>query len=185
MIVLYINLMHLSKWVLGGVPQADQRKLKEFGWRNSLSVRILTLPRAVAVRIPTQRSIFLQFVMSEWCQSDIEKSCCCQSPLYGQTYVRFYTGVSSHRHFQNFQTISKFGLCVDSIFYKFTAMVFWLNIAWRIFTKVMRVLVQRWRSMSIPIVIWFDDGLGISATRELNIKHALIVRKDLKIEVVL
>ncbi len=49
----------------------------------------------------------------------------------------------------------------------------------------MRVLVQRWRSMSIPIVIWFDDGLGISATRELNIKHALIVRKDLKIEVVL
>ncbi len=28
---------------------------------------------------PPKRFIFLPFVMSEWCQSDIRKNCCCQS----------------------------------------------------------------------------------------------------------
>ncbi len=79
-----VELIHLSKWVLGGGGHPGWPK--EFWWRNSLSIRILTLPWAVAVRIPSQNinisNICNVRMMSEWYRKEL----LFQSPMYGRTY---------------------------------------------------------------------------------------------------
>ncbi len=65
--------MHLSKWIVLSPPGWP----KEFWWRKCLSARIPTLKLAFTARIPSQNSyIFLQFVMSEWCQKELFLSEC-------------------------------------------------------------------------------------------------------------
>ncbi len=68
--------MYMLKWLLRRLTQG-------FRGRKGLFVRI-PLSLALTVRIPSQRSIFLPIVESEWCQNTSNKNCCCQSPLYGQ-----------------------------------------------------------------------------------------------------
>ena len=43
-------------------------------------------------------------------------------------------------------------------FYEFTVLPFGLSSAGHIFTKVVRVLVNYWRSFGIPIIVYLDDG---------------------------
>ncbi len=81
--------MHLSKWVRrgreggGGHPEADLRNSDGDTVCHSESSPCHEL---LLSETPSKRSTFLPFVMSECCQSDIRKNCCCQSPLYGQIY---------------------------------------------------------------------------------------------------
>ncbi len=59
-----------------GAQQADEEKVY---WSESHPCHWLSL-----LESPPKRSIFLSFVVSERCQNDIGKNCCCQSHLYGQ-----------------------------------------------------------------------------------------------------
>ncbi len=64
-------------------PQSDPRNSDReivCQWDSSLCHELLLSESS------PKRSIFLTFVMSEWCQSDIRKNCCCQSTMYSQTY---------------------------------------------------------------------------------------------------
>ncbi len=81
----YSSLMHVSMWILHSPPDWH----KEFWETKGLSVRIPTLSLAFSVWVShLKKSIFLPFVMSEWCLNDhdVGKKCFCQSPLYGQAY---------------------------------------------------------------------------------------------------
>ncbi len=77
--------MHLSKWVLGVgcALQVDPRNSDRETVYLSESSPCHELSWSES---PPKRSIFLPFIMSEWCQTDIRKKCSCQSPLYGQMY---------------------------------------------------------------------------------------------------
>ncbi len=73
--------IHLSKWT--PPPQGWPKDSRQ---RKDLLVRIPRIPGIGfdCYRIPSQRSVFVPFVLSEWYQN-VWKNCCCQSPLYGQT----------------------------------------------------------------------------------------------------
>ena len=57
----------------------------------------------------------------------------------------------------------------------FAAMPFSLNIPQGRFTKVLRLAIATLRSMATRLVIWLDDILIISSSKETCVKHAKIV----------
>ncbi len=81
-----VELIHLSKWVLGGgCTQADPRNSdgETVCQSESSPCHELLLSES-----PPKISIFLTFVMSEWCQSDIGKNSCFRVPCtVGRTLV--------------------------------------------------------------------------------------------------
>ena len=56
----------------------------------------------------------------------------------------------------------------------FVVMPFHLNVAPGHFTKVLKPAIATLRSMAIRLVIWLDDILRISLSKETYVKHAKI-----------
>ena len=71
----------------------------------------------------------------------------------------------------------KFGNIIR--YFKFLVLPFGLSSAPYIFTKIMRVMVKKWRSEGKEIILYLDDGLGIgNSLSETNV-HAKAIHKDL------
>ena len=77
----------------------------------------------------------------------------------------------SYRKYLGFQWKGKF--------YIFTVLPFGLRTSGYIFTKVIRPLVKKWRKEGIKVVVYLDDGFGVSDNTETCILHSERVRSDL------
>lgn len=87
---------------------------------------------------------------------------------------------SGYHHINIFEPHQTFlGFAWNGTFYKFTVLPFGLSTAGHVFTKVVRVLVKKWREMGIQIVVFLDDGFGSELQYEVAYKHSQIVHKDL------
>ena len=64
-------------------------------------------------------------------------------------------------------------------YFTFTVLPFGLSSACFCFTKLMRPLVKRWRSMGHNSVVYLDDGFGSQPDRTSAVAAALIQRKEL------
>ena len=64
--------------------------------------------------------------------------------------------------------------------YHYKCLPFGLNIAPRLFSKIMKVLVQRWRVRGISVFIYLDDILVVNHSKDQLILDRDIVLKDLE-----
>ncbi|XP_038069141.1 uncharacterized protein LOC119738351 isoform X1 [Patiria miniata] len=64
-------------------------------------------------------------------------------------------------------------------FFKFTVLPFGLSAAPYVFTKVVRPLVQKWRSEGKQIVVFLDDGLCYAESFQKAREHSAQVKVDL------
>ena len=67
----------------------------------------------------------------------------------------------------------------ERIYYVFRVLPFGLATACYVFTKVLRPLVSRWRSKGVKMVLYIDDGICVAKSRELALKHTLLIEDDL------
>ena len=72
------------------------------------------------------------------------------------------------------------GFSVKGKYYSFTVLPFGLSTAPFIFTKVLREMVKYWRSHSIKIVMFLDDGWGTNKNQFLCSVDAEFVRNSLE-----
>ena len=61
-------------------------------------------------------------------------------------------------------------------FYKFTVLPFGISTGPYIFKKVPRPSVRYWRLQAIRIVVYLDDGLGVSPTFPVCYSHSMAVK---------
>lgn len=71
----------------------------------------------------------------------------------------------------------KFGECTR--YFTFSVLPFGLNTASHCFTKMLRPLVTRWRSMGHSAILYIDDGISGHADRVSALAASQIVQKDL------
>ena len=71
------------------------------------------------------------------------------------------------------------GFRVDNEFYCFTVLPFGLSSAPFIFTKCLRPMVKHWRKNCIKMVMFLDDGFGMSRGLEKARKEAMFVKDSL------
>ena len=64
-------------------------------------------------------------------------------------------------------------------FYRFCVLPFGLSTACYVFTKLLRPLVKRWRSMGLRAIVYIDDGICASASESEAEKAIDIVVSDL------
>ena len=64
-------------------------------------------------------------------------------------------------------------------FFQFTVLPFGLSSAPYIFTKLLKPLETHWRAQGIPIVIFFDDGVGAGPSFQVAKLNSSLVRSDL------
>jgi hypothetical protein len=64
--------------------------------------------------------------------------------------------------------------------YVYSSLPFGCSSAGLVFSKVMRELVKRWRSQSIPIVTYLDDGILIAPSLQDAERWAPIIKRDLE-----
>ena len=64
-------------------------------------------------------------------------------------------------------------------YYKFLVLPFGLSSAPYIFSKIMRVLVKKWRSEGKEIIVYLDDGLGLGNSLSEAKTHSQAVHNDL------
>ena len=64
-------------------------------------------------------------------------------------------------------------------YFQFTSLAFGISTAPQVFTKLLRPLVRKWRKSGFCIVVFLDDGFGISKSLEDAQKMSEIVHKDL------
>jgi len=67
----------------------------------------------------------------------------------------------------------------DGQFYCYTVLPFGLTTGPYIFTKCLRPLVKFWRENGIKVVLYLDDGFGMSQNREICIEDSLFVKNSL------
>lgn len=87
---------------------------------------------------------------------------------------------SGYHHFDicsNQQTY--LGFAWKGNYYCFTVLPFGLLSAPFLFTKCLRAMVKYWRSRAINIVLYLDDGLGMSSDQEACRKDSVFIRKSL------
>ena len=65
------------------------------------------------------------------------------------------------------------------VYYTYEVLPFGISTAGFIFTKLLRVLVQHWRSMGIKIILYLDDGILAADTPEACKRASEKVRSDL------
>ena len=65
-------------------------------------------------------------------------------------------------------------------YFVFTVLPFGLATAGHIFTKTLRCLVSHWRSLSINIVLYLDDGICFAKDALIAKSHSAIVKTDLE-----
>ena len=72
--------------------------------------------------------------------------------------------ISAYHHISIFPQHRKFlGFYWDSKYFVFDVLPFGVSTAAYIFTKVMRHLVEVWRSQGIRIIMYLDDGIAVSS----------------------
>ncbi|XP_060552693.1 uncharacterized protein LOC132713971 [Ruditapes philippinarum] len=64
-------------------------------------------------------------------------------------------------------------------YYVFNVLPFGISTAGYIFTKVLRVLVEKWRSLGLRVVLFLDDGLGGNHTFAEALRDSSFIRQDL------
>ena len=64
-------------------------------------------------------------------------------------------------------------------FYCFTVLPFGLLSAPFIFTKCLKAMVKFWRQNAIDIVLYLDDGLGMSSSVDNCVKDSFFVKQSL------
>ena len=64
-------------------------------------------------------------------------------------------------------------------YYTFSVLPFGLSTACYIFTKTLRPLVKKWRSMGFRIVLYLDDGIWVHNDPTTLTEHAKIIKFDL------
>ena len=82
------------------------------------------------------------------------------------------------RHILGFPGV--WGENVNRKFYIFRVLPFGLASACYIFTKLLRPLVKRWRSLGLHIIIYIDDGICASASEAKSIEDREIITSDLE-----
>ena len=65
-------------------------------------------------------------------------------------------------------------------FYAFRVLPFGLSTACYVFTKLLRPLVKRWRSLGLRAIVYIDDGMCASTTAAESSKHTQLILSDLK-----
>jgi hypothetical protein len=70
-------------------------------------------------------------------------------------------------------------------YFVFTVLPFGLKSSAYIFSKVLRPLVKFWRSQSIKLVLYLDDGFGVSDHLQLSSRQAIQVKSDLMFDTLL
>ncbi len=65
-------------------------------------------------------------------------------------------------------------------FYCFTVLPFGLSTTGSVFTRVLKVLVKKWRSMGIQLVLYLDDGIGICDSFSSCLETIKVIRDDLR-----
>uniref|UniRef100_A0A183GCH2 Reverse transcriptase domain-containing protein n=1 Tax=Heligmosomoides polygyrus TaxID=6339 RepID=A0A183GCH2_HELPZ len=72
------------------------------------------------------------------------------------------------------------GFCWINTFYQVTVLPFGLASAPHIFTKILRTFVERWRSLSLGVALYLDDGIIFKPSRESCFNTTSVVRLDLE-----
>ena len=65
-------------------------------------------------------------------------------------------------------------------YFVFTVLPFGLATACYVFTKVLRPLVKYWRMQGMRLVLYLDDGIGMSRNRDCNVLCSKVVRATLE-----
>ncbi len=68
----------------------------------------------------------------------------------------------------------------ETKFFVFRVLPFGLSVAPWLFTKLMRSLVKYWRGLGYPLVLYLDDALCITPTKEIAEEVSGRIRKDLE-----
>ncbi|CAP24397.2 Protein CBG03513 [Caenorhabditis briggsae] len=84
-------------------------------------------------------------------------------------HFRFQIRLSSYKNSSRFKRSSRF----------FAGLPFGLSIAPWLFTKIFKVLVQKWRAEGIKIFLYLDDGLVVGETEREVARAVRKVREDL------
>jgi hypothetical protein len=71
------------------------------------------------------------------------------------------------------------GFAWDDHYYVYTSCPFGISVGGLVFSKVLRELVRRWRTMGISMVLYLDDGIIIGHSKSLLQTSVDIVRADL------
>ena len=89
-----------------------------------------------------------------------------------------YHHVDIHK---SFQTYLGFSWEINNVvkYFVFTVLPFGLKSSAYIFSKVLRPLVKFWRSQSIKLVLYLDDGFAVSDDLQLSSRQAIQVKSDL------
>ena len=98
--------------------------------------------------------------------------------LYSFDLKSGYHHISIHKDFHKYLGFSWSFNGINRFFY-FTVLPFGLASAGHIFTKTIKCLVKYWRSQSINILVYLDDGLGISSSHESALETERNVRSDI------
>jgi hypothetical protein len=64
--------------------------------------------------------------------------------------------------------------------YAYTTCPFGLASAGLIFSKILRELIKRWRTLGIAVVMYLDDGIIVGKTRQEAIRATQIIKQDLQ-----
>ena len=85
-----------------------------------------------------------------------------------------YHHVDVHKAYKQYM-----GFCWKGCFYVYSVCAFGMSVSGLIFSKILRELVRRWRSLGIAIVMYIDDGFITAPDKQTLIDHAKIVKEDL------
>ena len=69
---------------------------------------------------------------------------------------------------------------ISKKYYVYTVLPFGIFTAGYIITKLMRVVIEKWRSLGFKAVIFLDDGLGGENSFEKDLYASTFIRKDLE-----
>ena len=91
---------------------------------------------------------------------------------------------SGYHHIEIFESDQQFlgfSWVFDGVtkYFKFTVLPFRLSVGPYIFSKVMRPLVEYWRSKAMRIVVYLDDGISAATNVSKCQGNSLLVRSDL------
>ena len=100
--------------------------------------------------------------------------------FYKEDFLFSYDLKSAYHHIMMHpMDITYLGFQWKSKFYVFNVVCFGLATAGFIFSKVLREIIKYWRSKSIRIIMYLDDGLGGADTFEKCKNVSLVVKNDL------
>ena len=101
--------------------------------------------------------------------------------LFGQNcYMYKFDLKSGYHHFDICTKQQTYlGFSWKGNFYCFTVLPFGLLSSPFLFTKCLRAMVKYWRSKAVNIVLYLDDGLGMSLDYDSCFKDSFFIRKSL------